>query len=183
MEESRTIGRGVWRWKGSAFLALALASGCGESAEEAARRAESEMLAVLVAHHARGMEPGGTWVDAERREFLVVSSTTSGRWSVDHVRSAPDEPLISRVRTFVTGTFADGVLTLDSRLAGTTRLHLCRFRTEEYLLPEGGVRFDDASETRPAGAVFEFVKRVSGSDHGYLPGPEDEEYGREGLPR
>jgi hypothetical protein len=79
-------------------------------------------------------------------------------------------------------------MTLDSPVADSTRLHLCRFGTDEVLLPENGVRFDDPSDPRPSGAVYKRISVMRFQDlppdkQPYGPGPEDEDRCWEGGER
>jgi len=189
MGDSRTIGRRFRRRRLWAFIALAFASGCAEAPEEAARRAARETLAVLVAHHATDVSPAGDWLTRDGSEawWMHVASVGSGRWTLSCVEMRPDPDPSLRAegprRCTTNATLADGLLSLDAPFLGSTRFHLCRFGTEELLLPESRVRFEPLSDPQPSGVVFERVEMLSGVDGGYLPGPEDEEYGHEGLPR
>ncbi|MSR62457.1 MAG: hypothetical protein EXS08_08430 [Planctomycetes bacterium] len=170
-----------------ALVVLALVVGCAQeprSSEEAAAR-----LAVLEAHRAVDISPAGDWVTIAGEEDWWVhielqqdSRTWAVRCSEMLTNPAPARSEASRPFT-QTATLADGILTLDSTFAGSTRFHLARFGKEELLLPENAVRFEEHSE-RPYGLVFERVDDLEGWRlTPYSPGPEDEGRWDMGLPR
>lgn len=145
-----------------AIALLAFGAGCARDSEN---EASLEVLEILAAHRL-DTDPSGMWVriDEEGAWMLSVQrQEDSGRWTLrrDQIRSTDARGRVSSepADVFTTsGDLASGILILDSPLDGSTRLHLCRFGGDDFLLPENTVRFENASARRPRGAAYESIR-------------------------
>lgn len=159
-------------------VALGLAAGCARDREAGA---STEVLRILAEHHADDLDPEGSWIRFDEDSSWMLQVRRHGDLGWWTLRCEPGLPMDAEDRsdsaapeTITTmGKLSDGILALESPLAGSKRLHLCRFGGGVFLLPEETVRFDD-SGAGPVGAVFERVAfEERGPLDGYLPGPED----------
>lgn len=147
-----------------AIALIALGVGCARDLEDGA---SNEVLQILAEHRLVEADPEGVWfrVDEEGTWVLRVQhQEDSGRWTLrrEHMRSADARRRASSEPPDVittSGGMESGVLILDSPLEASTRLHLCRFGHDDFLLPEHTVRFESASSPRPEGAVYRRVRR------------------------
>jgi hypothetical protein len=142
---------------------LALGVGCTRDSEGGA---SSEVLQILTEHRL-AVEPEGMWLrmDKEDARVLSVRRQDSGRWLLRSERMSSTDALgrvIPEPADVITtaGEMASGILVLESPLDGSTRLHLCRFGADEFLLPENTVRFEGPSARRPGGVFYERIERL-----------------------
>src|SRR6185503_388221 len=143
MDRKRIIG----------LVALVSLAGCARQSGPS-----KEVLSILAAHHSSDIDPEGRWfrLDPESTWVLRVRrSEDSATWSLRSAHAAnggatQGSPEVSTV----SGRMEDGVLTVESPIAGSTRFHFCRFGDEELLLPESAVHFTGGGDEPPSGMVF-----------------------------
>jgi hypothetical protein len=123
------------------------------------------VLEILASHRAPDIDPEGVWFDVDGRGawFLnVARQADSGHWTLRNEFLRPDRPRAptsgAEPEVFTTsGVLSDGVLSLESPLGRSSRLHLCRFADKELLLPERNVLFE--RDSIPSGMVFQRMFR------------------------
>ena len=93
-------------------------------------------------------EKGGAHV------LVVRHAEDSRRWTVRSPRPRKKgEPTSAEPADApILGDLVGGILSLESPLHESVRLHLCRFEDEDVLLPENAVRFE--SGRAPLGVVY-----------------------------
>jgi len=141
-----------------AIALLVLGVGCARDSEEGV---SGEVLEVLAKHRLDDVEPEGVWIRTDKEgdwTLRCLRPEGGGRWTLrrklwgSEEGSEPVSPAPAETLT-TSGVMAGGILVLDAPLDGSTRLHLCRFDGEEFLLPENAVRFESPSAP-PTGVAY-----------------------------
>jgi len=144
---------------GLAIVVLSLEAGCGRSEEETS----SEVLQILAAHRSPDTDPAGEWIGTDERGawLLHVRMKRPGLWTLSSqpppasAASQQTSPLPPEV---ISGDLSNGILTLESPLVGSMRVHVCRFAGEETLVPEESVRFGSGNQ-EPSGTFFKRMRQ------------------------
>src|SRR5262245_20736131 len=155
--------RAILKPMNARFTVVVLAIGAGSGTDPQGSVA-SEVLEILAAHRAADIDPEGAWIDERGAWILFVArDPDSDHWILrgEFLQSAMKRGQTSQaapVEFNTSGELSGGVLSLESPLLGSSRLHLCRFGRKELLLPEANVRFE--VDSIPSGLVF---KRLDGA--------------------